>query len=69
MPLLLELGVDATPMEGFDKNGLDEFLQLREKGLRSVLLLALGKRKKEGDWLLTLKKYRQSKEEFITEIK
>lgn len=64
-----ELGVDATPMEGFDKNGLDEFLKLREKGLRSVLLLALGKRKEEDDWLLPLKKYRQTKEEFITEIK
>lgn len=64
-----ELGVDATPMEGFDKNGLDEFLKLREKGLRSVLLLALGKRKPEDDWLLPLEKYRQTKEEFVTEIK
>lgn len=64
-----ELGVDATPMEGFDKNGLDQFLKLEEKGLRSVVLLALGKRKEEGDWLLPLKKVRQSKEEFITEIK
>ena len=64
-----ELGVDATPMEGFDKNGVDQFLKLEEKGLRSVVLLALGKRKEEGDWLLPLKKVRQSKEEFITEIK
>lgn len=64
-----ELGVDATPMEGFDKNSLDEFLQLREKGLRSVVLLALGKRKEENDWLLPLKKYRQTKEEFVTELK
>lgn len=63
------LGVDATPMEGFDKNGIDEFLKLREKGLRSVVLLALGKRKVEEDWLLPLAKYRQSKEAFITEIK
>lgn len=64
-----ELGVDATPMEGFDKNALDEFLKLREKGLRSVVLLSLGKRKVEKDWLLPLAKYRQSKEEFVTEIK
>lgn len=64
-----ELGVDATPMEGFDKNGLDEFLKLREKGLRSVVLLALGKRKEDNDWLLPLEKYRQTKEEFVTEIK
>lgn len=64
-----ELGVDATPMEGFDKNGLDEFLKLREKGLRSVVLLALGKRKEDNDWLLPLEKYRQTKEAFVTEIK
>lgn len=64
-----ELGVDTTPMEGFDKVGLDAFLNLREKGLRSVVLLALGKRKIEEDWLYPLAKYRQSREEFITEIK
>lgn len=64
-----ELGVDATPMEGFSKEGIDEFLDLKSKGLRSVVLLALGKRKEEGDWLLPLKKVRQPKTEFITEIK
>lgn len=64
-----ELGVDATPMEGFDKNGLDDLLNLRTKGLRSVVLLALGKRKVDEDWLYPLKKYRQSMEEFRTEIK
>ncbi|MDM1551657.1 NAD(P)H-dependent oxidoreductase [Empedobacter falsenii] len=64
-----ELGVDATPMEGFSKEAIDAFLNLKEKNLRSVLLLALGKRKEEGDWLLPLKKVRQPKEEFITEIK
>ena len=63
-----ELGIDATPMEGFDKDGLDRYLQLREKGLRSVVLLALGKRKPEEDWLLPLKKYRQTKEQFATII-
>lgn len=64
-----ELGVDATPMEGFSKEGVDEFLKLKEKGLRSVLLLALGKRNVEEDWLFPLKKVRQPIEEFITEIK
>ena len=64
-----ELSVDATPMEGFNKEGIDEFLNLKEKGLRSVVLLALGKRQEEGDWLLPLKKVRQPKEVFITEIK
>ncbi|WP_291115579.1 NAD(P)H-dependent oxidoreductase [Empedobacter sp. UBA7248] len=64
-----ELGVDATPMEGFSKEGIDEFLKLKEKGLRSVVLLALGKRQIEEDWLFPLKKVRQPKEDFITEIK
>lgn len=64
-----ELGVDATPMEGFNKEGVDEFLKLKEKGLRSVLLLALGRRSTEQDWLYPLKKVRQSRAEFITEIK
>lgn len=64
-----QLGVDATPMEGFNKEGLDEFLKLREKGLRSVTLLALGRRKTDEDWLFPLKKVRQPIEQFVTEIK
>lgn len=64
-----ELRVDATPMEGFDKNSLDDLLNLSSKGLRSVVLLALGKRKVDEDWLYPLKKYRQFMEEFRTEIK
>jgi nitroreductase / dihydropteridine reductase len=63
-----ELGIDATPMEGFDKDGLDELLGLKEKGLKSVVLLALGRRNPEQDWLLKLEKYRVSREEFVTDI-
>ena len=33
--------VDATPMEGFRNNELDELLGLKEKGLRSVTLLPM----------------------------
>lgn len=64
-----ELGVDATPMEGFDKDQLDEFLNLKSKGLKSTTLLALGRRAPQNDWLIKLKKVRQPKETFITEIK
>ena len=39
-----ELEVDSTPMEGFAPEKIDEILELREKGLRSVLLLPLGYR-------------------------
>jgi nitroreductase len=37
--------------------------------LRSVILLPLGYREAENDWLVNLKKVRRSKENFITEIK
>lgn len=62
-------GVDCTPMEGFDPDALDDLLGLRAKGLRSVLLLPLGYRDADNDWLVTLKKSRRPKEEFITAMK
>ena len=63
-----EQKVDATPMEGFDSEALDELLGLPEKGLKSVVILPLGYRDETNDWLINLKKYRTPKEEFITEI-
>lgn len=61
-------GVDSTPMEGFDAKALDELLGLKEKGLRSCVLLPLGFRDTEKDWLVSLKKVRKSREDLITEI-
>jgi len=61
--------VDATPMEGFSPDKVDEILKLRELGLRSVLLLPLGYREAEGDWLVNLKKVRRPMASFVTEIK
>ena len=63
-----ELKVDSTPMEGFDPVKVDEILGLKEKGLRSVLLLPVGYRADEGDWLVKLQKVRRSREQFVTEI-
>jgi len=60
--------VDATPMEGFDPAKVDEILKLRERGLRSVVILPLGYRAQEGDWLVNLKKVRRPREQFVTEI-
>lgn len=57
--------VDTTPMEGFDNAALDELLQLREKGLRSVTLLPLGYRDTEKDWLAKLPKVRREKEKLF----
>ncbi|MFD1628839.1 MULTISPECIES: NAD(P)H-dependent oxidoreductase [Sphingobacteriaceae] len=64
-----EQKVDATPMEGFDNTKMDEFLGLNQSGLKSVVILPIGYRDKENDWLVKLKKWRTPKEEFITEIK
>lgn len=63
-----ELRVDATPMEGFDNNALDELLGLGEKGLKSVALLALGYRDESNDWLVKMKKVRTPKNEFLIEL-
>jgi len=60
--------VDATPMEGFNAAALDELLNLKEKGLRSVTLLPLGYRDAENDWLANQKKVRREKEEFFLHL-
>ena len=61
-------GVDSTPIEGFDENALDEILGLIEKGLRSCVILPLGYRDAENDWLVNLVKVRKSKEDLVTLI-
>ena len=61
--------VDATPMEGFDPGKLDEILGLRARGLRSAVILPLGYRQVEGDWLVKLAKVRRPREQFVTEVR
>lgn len=58
-------GVDSTPMEGFEPAKVDAILNLSALGLRSVLLLPLGYRAAEGDWLVNLSKVRRSTEDFV----
>ncbi|MFT6783061.1 MAG: nitroreductase/dihydropteridine reductase [Saprospiraceae bacterium] len=60
--------VDATPMEGFDADAVDKILGLREKGLRSAVLLPLGYRDASEDWLSGLKKVRKSMSKTVTLI-
>ncbi len=62
------VGVDTTPMEGFDPSALDEILELRSKGLRSCVMLPIGYRDSEKDWLVNLTKVRNSKTDLITVI-
>lgn len=60
--------VDSTPMEGFNPVALDKILGLREKGLRSTLLLPLGYKNVDKDWLAKLVKVRKPMNELITVI-
>jgi len=60
--------VDATPIEGFNPEQLDNLLELNKQGLKSVLLLPLGYRDLDKDWLLNLKKVRKPKKDFIKEL-
>ena len=61
-------GVDSTPMEGFDPDAVDAILELRQRGLRSVVLLPLGYREEGADWLLPMPKARKSRDTMVTEI-
>lgn len=57
--------VDATPMEGFDPAAMDALLGLKEKGLGSVTIMALGYRDPQNDYLLGAPKVRRPKEQMF----
>lgn len=61
-------GVDSTPMEGFDPAAVDQILSLKERNLRSVVILPIGHREPEGDWLVSLKKVRRPREQLVTTL-
>ena len=61
--------VDATPMEGFDPEALDKILDLKARGLRSVVIVPLGYREADQDWLVNLKKVRRPRDQFVIEVK
>jgi len=60
------LGIDATPMEGFDAARFNEILGLEDYS--AVVAAALGYRSVETDWLAKLPKVRYRKEELIETI-
>ncbi|MCU7550071.1 NAD(P)H-dependent oxidoreductase [Chitinophagaceae bacterium LB-8] len=60
--------IDATPMEGFQPAAVDEILGLKEKGLRSVTILALGYRDAEKDFLVNAKKVRREADKLILKV-
>lgn len=61
-------GVDATPIEGFDPAAVDDILGLQDKGLRSAVLLPLGYRQVDEDWLVNLVKVRKPMKDLVTVI-
>jgi len=58
--------VDTCPMEGFSPAALDEYLNLSVKGLKSVVLLAVGYRDAENDPTSNMIKVRKLDSEFVT---
>jgi nitroreductase len=60
------LGIDATPMEGFDPQQVNEILGLTEHS--AVAIAAVGYRDAENDWLAPLAKVRMPDEEIIQHI-
>lgn len=61
------LGVDATPMEGFSPSKVDDILDLKSMGLKSVLLCPIGFRA-DDDSYSQIKKVRFPKEKVVKYI-
>ena len=59
--------IDNCPLEGFVPEKVDELLNLKEKGLKSVLMLPVGVRA-EDDIMQNMKKVRKPLSEVIIEI-
>ena len=57
--------VDATPMEGFIPDAVDEALGLKELGLHSAVAVTLGYRDAANDYLSGAKKVRRASEKLI----
>lgn len=55
-------------MEGFDPEAVDEILNLKAKGLKSVAIMPLGYRDEANDWLLKQAKVRRSSDTFVINV-
>ena len=60
-----ELEIDATPMEGFMPDAVDEVLGLKAAGLHSVVAITLGYRDAANDYLVNAKKVRRTADKLI----
>ena len=64
LTIAAQIGVDSTPMEGFDAAQFDEILGLKKLNLTSAVVMAIGKRA-DDDVYSTLKKVRFPKSEML----
>ena len=60
-------GIDNCPLEGFIPSKIDEILNLKEKNLKSVLMLPVGFRTKD-DVMYGMKKVRKPLQDVIIEM-
>jgi nitroreductase len=63
-----KLQIDSTPMEGFNHEGLDAVLGLKDQKLTSSVVLALGYRDEDNDKLAKLPKVRKSHSELFEKL-
>ena len=61
------LGIDATPMEGFEKARYNEILGLKARGLTSTVIATLGYRA-AGDKYATSPKVRFAREQVVQHV-
>lgn len=62
-----EAGIDACPMEGFEIGKFDEILGLREKGLTTSVIAAIGFRAEDDDYA-NFAKVRKPKDELFIRL-
>lgn len=63
-----QLGVDSTPMEGFNPQMVDQVLDLSSRNLTSSCILAVGQRHPEGDYLVSAPKFRFPHEQLFINL-
>ena len=55
-----QMRIDSTPMEGFNRDAVDELLGLRDKNLHASVMLTVGYRDTENDPLAGAQKVRKA---------
>lgn len=62
------IGVDSTPMEGFNADQVNNLLGLTEKNLETSVILTAGRRNEDEDFLAKLPKVRKSIADLFEEV-